>query len=298
MSALTEHRLGFGVALSPAADDPHFGGLAGLVNEAQLAEDLGFDLVTVSDHMHGRRPTFEAWTALSFVAARTTRIAVAPVVLGLPYRHPAVLAKMSETLDRLSNGRLILGLGAGGFDTEFAAFGLAVRSPASKVTALREAMRILRGLWEQATVSFDGDAFTLRDAQLEPKPAHRIPIWLGSYGERSLALTGELADGWIPSLPRLGLPKATGMLKRVRDAAGRAGRNPDAVTCSANVVVRIGNYLPPAAEAVQGGTDAVMAQFADIIRAGFTMPVCAFDSASQRELFATKVLPRLRQEFG
>src|SRR5881397_3549821 len=99
------------------------------VADARKAEDLGFDFVSASDHLHGETPSFETWTVLSWIAARTSRIRVATRVLGVPYRHPPVVAKMAESFDRLSGGRLILGLGAGSSDEEFQSLGLEVRRP-------------------------------------------------------------------------------------------------------------------------------------------------------------------------
>jgi alkanesulfonate monooxygenase SsuD/methylene tetrahydromethanopterin reductase-like flavin-dependent oxidoreductase (luciferase family) len=126
------------------------------VTEALNAEQLGFDVVTLhGDVLHGSDPSFELWTLLSWVAASTSRSRVAPVVLALPNRHPAVLAKMAETLDRLSGGRLILVLGAGGpmNESAYKAFGLAQRSPREKVEALEEALDILRCLWSTSGFS-------------------------------------------------------------------------------------------------------------------------------------------------
>ncbi len=165
------------------------------------AEALGFDFVSTSDHPGGSSPTNETWTMLSWVAANTSRIRVATRVLGVPYRPPAMVAKMAETLDRLSGGRLILGLGGGYSDEEFRAFGLqASRRPATRSTASREAIQITRGLWSQPRFTFSGRLYQTDAADLEPKPAHHIPIWLGTFGDRALTLTGRLADGWIPSL--------------------------------------------------------------------------------------------------
>src|ERR671934_629201 len=111
-----------GIAGSPPARDG-----ADPVAASRHAESLGFDLVTVSDHLHGRHPSLETWTLLTWLAAGTERISIAPTVLGLPYRHPPIVAKMAESLQRLSGGRLVLGLGGGGVDREFEAFGLEVR---------------------------------------------------------------------------------------------------------------------------------------------------------------------------
>jgi alkanesulfonate monooxygenase SsuD/methylene tetrahydromethanopterin reductase-like flavin-dependent oxidoreductase (luciferase family) len=170
----------------------------------------------VADHLHGADPTPEPWTALTWVAAVTERIGVMPNVLGLPYRAPAVTAEMAETLDRFSGGRLVLGLGTGGYDAEFSAFGLSERTAGQKVAALGEALKIIRGLWREPSLSYAGEHFHVRDARIEPKPAHPIPIWLGAYGPRSLRMTGALADGWVPS-PRPVGPGAGG---------GHAGHRP------------------------------------------------------------------------
>ncbi|MDP8959321.1 MAG: LLM class flavin-dependent oxidoreductase, partial [Actinomycetota bacterium] len=108
----------FGLGLSTSA-----GSGADPVAEGRRAEQLGFDFVSASDHLHGRSPTYEPWTMLSWVAAATRGIRMATRVLAVPHRHPAVLAKMAESFDRLSEGRLILGLGGGAVDEEFRALG-------------------------------------------------------------------------------------------------------------------------------------------------------------------------------
>src|SRR5260370_22402613 len=127
------------------------------VTEALHAEQLGFDVVTLhGDVLHGSDPSFELWTLLCWVAASTSRIRVAPVVLALPNRHPAVLAKMAETLDRLCDGRLVLGAGGPMNELAYRAFGLAQRSPREKVEALEEAIDILRGLWSTSGSSYAG----------------------------------------------------------------------------------------------------------------------------------------------
>jgi len=111
--------LAFGLSIAPSAADG-----ADPVAAARMAEDLGFDFVSASDHPCGTEPTYETWTLLSWIAAATTRIRIATRVLGVPYRNPAMVAKMAETFSRLSGGRLILGLGGGYSDDEFRAFGL------------------------------------------------------------------------------------------------------------------------------------------------------------------------------
>src|SRR5438105_4714442 len=114
----------FGLNVSTSAESG-----ADPVRDALLAERLGFDYVSASDHPCGSRPSYETWTMLSWIAARTSRIKIATRVLGVPYRPPAMVAKMAETLHRLSGNRLILGLGGGYSDAEFRAFGLPVPTP-------------------------------------------------------------------------------------------------------------------------------------------------------------------------
>ena len=132
--------LRFGVSINQSAAPE-----AGPVREAQRAEELGFDFVSVTDHLHGTRPTHETWTLLTWLAASTSRIGLLTDVLGLPYRAPSVVAKMAASLDQLSGGRLTLGLGAGGSDEEFQGFGLPLRPPGGKIEALGEAIEVMRG---------------------------------------------------------------------------------------------------------------------------------------------------------
>lgn len=203
------------------------------VAEARHAEQLGFELVTLHrDVLNGTDPSFENWTLLIWLAAHTTRIKVAPMVLALPHRHPSVLAKMAETLDRLSDGRLVLILGGGGpmNDPTYRALGLAQRSPRGKVEALEEAIDLVRGLWRSSAFTYTGKHFQAEGATLEPKPDHQIPIWLGVFGDHMLELVGRKADGWFPSMPFLPPEQAYRKLETIRRVAAQASRNPDEMT--------------------------------------------------------------------
>lgn len=289
MSTILGNRLGFGS-----------GGMVGhlstpeVVDLAQSADELGFDLFTLSDHLHSERESLEPWTALSWIAARTRRIEVGTNVLGLPYRDPPVLAKMAETLDQLSGGRLVLGLGAGGYDREFSAFGLTVRTAPEKITAQYEAIDILRSLWTGAPTTHDGEQFRTRDARISPPAAHPIPIWLGSYGPRALRLTGERADGWLPSLGRITLDEAVRMRGRVVAAARDAGRDPDAITCACNVGVRVDPDGEPRPGLLTGPVDAVVEQVLQVVAAGFTFLLIHSLTVDQQEVLAREVFPQVR----
>ena len=267
--------------------------------EARRAEELGFDFVSASDHLHGEAPTFEPWTMLSWIAAATSRIRVATRVLAVPYRHPPVVAKMAESLDRLSGGRLILGLGGGYLDEEFRAFGLGERPPRDKIDGLEEAVRIVRGLWSQRVFTFEGRFYQAEEADLEPKPDHPIPVWLGTYGNRALAVTGRLADGWIPSLGFAPPDQVTVMRERVLAAAQEAGRDPEDITCAYNLVIRVDEGAAPDPSVVSGTAEEVVEQLLGFARLGFTafnfMPTGPGEQ-EQAERLAVEVLPAVRAE--
>lgn len=267
------------------------------VADARRAEELGFDFVSASDHLHGNTPTFETWTMLSWIAAGTSRIGVASRVLGVPYRRPPVLAKMAETLDRLSGGRLILGLGGGYSDAEFAAFGLGVPSPRDKIDGLEEAIHIARGLWSEPDLTFEGRRYRTQGARIEPKAARPIPIWLGTYGPRALAVTGRLADGWIPSLGFAPPEVVVGMRERVLAAAAEAGRRPEEITCVYNVEVLVDEGADPSSDVVTGSPAAVAERLAGLLGLGFTamnlMPAGPAPM-EQAERLAHEVIPAVR----
>jgi alkanesulfonate monooxygenase SsuD/methylene tetrahydromethanopterin reductase-like flavin-dependent oxidoreductase (luciferase family) len=273
------------------------------VTEALHAEQLGFDVVTLhGDVLHGNNPSFELWTLLCWVAAHTTSIRVAPVVLALPHRHPAVQAKMAETLDRLSGGRLILVLGAGGPMNEpaYRALGLASRSPREKVQALEEAVDLLRGLWSASGFSYPGQHFRTEGATIEPKPGHAVPIWLGVFGDQMLDLVGRKADGWLPTYQFLEPEQAFRKVERIRAVAEHAGRNPGEITYGYNIPILVEEGAVTNRWHIAGSTKKVARQLAAIVRHGFTFlnvwPVG--EATMQRERLARDVLPAVRDLIG
>jgi alkanesulfonate monooxygenase SsuD/methylene tetrahydromethanopterin reductase-like flavin-dependent oxidoreductase (luciferase family) len=286
------HELRFGLDISTSASpgaDP--------VAAAARAEALGFDFVSASDHPCGEQPSYETWTMLSWVAAATTRIQVATRVLGVPYRNPALTAKMAETFDRLSGGRLLLGLGGGAADDEFRAFGLPVLSPREKVDGLEEAVRIARGLWGRPTFTLDGRIHRTDEARIEPKPDRHIPIWLGTFGPRALAVTGRVADGWIPSLGYAPADQLPTMRRRVLDAAEQAGRDPATITCALNLQVRVGDDPEPGPDVLGGSPSAVAERISGFVDSGFTafnFKPAGADPDRQAERLAREVVHPLR----
>ena len=224
------HDLLFGVFLTPVNDPPQQS-----VQLTQLADRVGLDLATFQDHPY--QPAFhDTWTLMSYLAARTERITLAPNVLNLPLRQPVVTARSAASLDLLTGGRIELGLGSGAFWDAIEAVGGRRLSPGQAVAALEEAISIIRAVWaadERGGVRVDGEHYRVVGAKRGPAPAHDIGIWIGAYKPRMLRLTGRSGDGWLPSLGYL--PGGPGDLAgdERRDRRGRGLGRPGAPTRSA-----------------------------------------------------------------
>ncbi len=163
------------------------------------AEAAGLDSIWVFDHLLFRFPDTpeegvrEAWTTLAALAAIVPRVELGSLVMCASFRNPALMAKMAATLDDLSGGRVILGLGSGWHDPEYAAFGF----PADhKVGRFAEDLEITARLLRGERVTFEGQWRSVLDAALLPPPARRVPILVASKGERMLKLTATWADAW------------------------------------------------------------------------------------------------------
>src|SRR6267378_6326906 len=203
------------------------------------AEELGIDLIGIQDHPYQRR-FYDTWTLLAAVAMRTSRVTVFPDVANLPLRPPAMLAKAAASLDLLTGGRVELGLGAGGFWEAIKAMGGPVRTPGEAVSALEEAIEVIRLVWSGGRgLRFDGKFYQLAGLNAGPVPPHPIGIWLGAYRPRMLSLVGRSADGWVPSLGYLNTQQMAEAVARVDDAAREAGRDPAAIRRVTNVAANL-----------------------------------------------------------
>ncbi|MFJ9317877.1 LLM class F420-dependent oxidoreductase [Pimelobacter simplex] len=171
---------------------------------AETADALGFDFLTCSEHVMvpadiaaQRGGTY--WDPLAtfgYLAARTTRIRLATQVLVLGYHHPLAIAKRYGTLDRVSGGRLVLGLGVGSLEEEFALLGATFEG---RGAIADDALRALRASLSQPRPSYDGEHFAFRDVVVEPHAVQaKVPLWIGGRTPRSLRRAVELADGWVP----------------------------------------------------------------------------------------------------
>lgn len=287
------HDLLFGLFVTPSAQ-----GAGQVLDLAVTADRAGLDLVTFQDHPY--QPAFlDTWTLLTYVAARTERIHVSGNVLSLPLRPPAVLARAAASLDRLSGGRVALGIGAGAFWDGIEAMGGRRLTPGQGVDALREAITIIRGLWDTETrggVRFDGTYYQATGAKRGPAPAHDIPVWIGAYKPRMLALTGEVGDGWLPTIEYLpdGVGSLPGLNRRIDEAAESAGRSPRDVR-------RLMNFMNVRFSAsgrglLDGPVDQWVEQLAGLaLEHGVTAYLIGGDDLATTERFAAEVAPGVRE---
>lgn len=206
------------------------------------AADAGgaFDWASVWDHFtpavigETRGPCLEGVATMTALAAETHRVTVGCLVFCVFYRHPAVLAKAAVTIDHVSGGRMDLGLGIGWHEAECAAYGLPFPSLRERLDRLDESAQIIRRLFDEEAVTFDGRYYQLRDARCEPHPLGRPRIWIGGMGERRLLrIVAERADGWnVPFIsPEVFAQKNTVLTEWCE----RVGRDPAAVMRTINL---------------------------------------------------------------
>ncbi|MEO6199647.1 MAG: LLM class flavin-dependent oxidoreductase [Cryobacterium sp.] len=286
------HDLLFGTFVTPLATNAD-----AVVALAQLADRSGLDLVTFQDHPY--QPRFlDTWTLLAWVAARTERVRLSPNVLNLPLRQPSVIARSAASLDVLSGGRVELALGAGSFWDAIEANGGRRLTPGQAVTALAEAIAVIREVWaadRPGGVHLRGEWYVVDGAKRGPAPRHDMGIWLGAYGPRMLALTGRAADGWIPSLGRLpgGVAELATLNARVDEGALGAGRDPRSIRRLLNV----GGAFTLAAEGLLRGPPGRWAEdLATItLEHGMSGYILASDDADTIQRFAEEVAPAVRE---
>jgi probable F420-dependent oxidoreductase len=197
------------------------------LEQAERVEELGFDSLWTSEHMLFYVPIFDAVTVLAAFAARTKRLLLGSAVLLLPLRHPTVLAKEVASLDIISNGRIILGVGVGGeFAREFVACGVPLNERGPRTN---EAIQVMRRLWNESHVNHEGRFFHLEDATMEPKPVQRPgpPIWIAGRSEAAMKRAARLGDAYFPYL--FSPERYRESLAKVRAFAEAEGRDPSTI---------------------------------------------------------------------
>jgi len=275
---------------------------AQVLDDFLLAEDLGFDHAWLVDHLVDTGgspdlPCLEAWTLLSALAARTSRIRLGVLVSSNTFRQPAILAKEAVTVDHVSGGRLILGLGTGWHIDEHRRFGIDLPAPGERVDRLEEAIVAIRSLMAQPRTTVEGRYYRLDDAPFEPRPVQaHIPLLIAAHRPRMLRLAARYADQWdtfgtLPGTATDGLEASLADRIRAFDAAcAEVGRDPSEIRRSTWVGPEM--YASPRA-------------FADFVRAhralGFTDFSIERPPAGRVDLLerlARETIPALRIEFA
>ena len=243
---------------------------------AQATEALGFDALYFPDHLVSEGPerqrmpvpAYDPMVQAAVAAAATTRLRIGHLVLCNLFRHPAVTARSLATLDELSGGRVVAGLGTGWTETEFRMTGLPFPDIGTRLRMLDEALTCLRGLWSEAPFSFTGEFYQLRDATLLPRPVQRPhpPLLLGGSGRGLLRVAARHADtvniisdvgraGHIALADTAKLDDAAfrAKVEFVRAEATRAGRNGQSLTVSSTIFITVVTDSPAATHATAEG---------------------------------------------
>jgi probable F420-dependent oxidoreductase len=226
-----------------------------LAEMAELAEGIGVDSLWFTDHLIHRDPgeeprgMWECWSLISALAAVTDKAEIGTLVLCAGFRNPALLAKMADTVDEMSNGRLILGIGAGWNEPEYRAFGYPFDH---RTDRFEEALTIITGLLRDGQIDYQGTYYEARDCELRPRGPRPQgpPIMIGASGggPRMLDLSARYADGWNTWFSGTGNTVAglRPMLDRVDAACEAVGREPVSLERSAAVIVEVGPHEPSA----------------------------------------------------
>jgi alkanesulfonate monooxygenase SsuD/methylene tetrahydromethanopterin reductase-like flavin-dependent oxidoreductase (luciferase family) len=263
-----------------------------LVAQWQMAEELGFDSIFLFDHFMALYadpdgPCLEASTLLSALALKTNRIRIGVLVYGNTHRHPAVFAKEMTTIDHVSDGRVIIGIGTGWNEREHAAYSIPFPSAGDRVEMLDESIQIMRSLFAERRTTFAGQHYALTDAPFSPKPIQtHIPIMVGGDRPRMLKLIATRADIWdsgrTPDGVRDGLATIAGHCAEI-------GRNPAEIVCSVSLGA-------DKLEDEQGFSELVRSyRAAGADQLLFDFPLSDAGIASTRRI-ATEMIPALKAE--
>jgi len=285
---------------------------------AQRVDELGFDSLWTGDHISFHNPLYESLTLLAVYAGITKRVRLGTAVYLLALRHPTVVAKITSTLDVLSGGRLIFGVGVGGENPkEFEASGVPYAERGARVT---EGIEVIRTLWRDTPASFKGRFTRFESVSIDPKPVQQPgpPVWIGGRSDAALARAGRQGDGWMSYV--IQAKRYAESLEKIRAAADGAGRSLDGFVPAHLTFITIGNDheaaralwverlsqryaqdFGPLAEkyGIIGNVAQCAEQMEAFVLAGcryFVMnPICRpEDQREQLEAIAAEIVPRFR----
>ena len=283
MSTQPPHAQHFGLKLSGQNTT-----IADLRAVWKTADEAGFDHIWDFDHFASigaggpDKPVFEGWALQAAMAEATSRVRIGCNVTGNTYRHPVQLAKLATTVDHLSGGRLEFGIGAAWAEIEHQMYGW--EGLDHRVGRLSESLRIIKGLWTEERVTFEGRYYQLHDAIANPKPVQKPhpPIWIGAGGEQMFRLVARYADVWNPSGAARQETKEA--WQKVREACERIDRDPSEIRLAS--LARFGD----------GGVAQLIADLQAAIEDGFSehMIYLPEEDAPRSAKLIGEALPRLR----
>ena len=287
-----------------------------ILDLARLTDDLGWFSFWFADHYMvntgstdlAEGDTHEAWTILPAVAAVTSKIRIGPLVAPTSVHHPALLANRAATLDHLSDGRMVLGLGAGWQINEHHAYGIDLEAPGARVSRFEESIQIVRSLLDNAHTDFDGDFYTFTNAPCDPKPIQaKLPLLVGTGGPRMCRITARHADEWNT----WGAPEmAAGRLETYTTACEKVSVDPASLHTSVQAMFFLTEDADKIAKikagdsgerSIAGSTAHIIDQigqfaeqgFDEVIIPDFTLGATREERFAAYELFTAEIVPQL-----
>jgi alkanesulfonate monooxygenase SsuD/methylene tetrahydromethanopterin reductase-like flavin-dependent oxidoreductase (luciferase family) len=253
-----------------------------LLQEARAAEDAGWYGVWLADHYMpntgdatpARGDVYECWALLPALAAVTRRVRIGTLVSPTSVHHPALLAKRASAIDRLSEGRMVLGLGAGWQINEHHAYGIELEPPGKRVSRFEEAIQIVRSMLSEESTTFHGACYDITDAPCDPKPIQSpLPLLVGTSSPRMLRITARYANEWNT----WGIPEGAAVTRgALMEACDKVGRDPATMRTSANALIDLDGGAPVQGRAVLSGSAEqvidLLGQYAELGFDEFNMP--------------------------
>ena len=269
---------------------------ADLLHTWKEADDLGFDAAFLFDHFmpiysDPMGPCLEGWTLLSALAAQTKRVRVGILVTSNTFRNPAILAKMAATVDHVSQGRLILGIGAGWFESEHTAYGIPYSTVSGRARQFAEAMEVIKSLWTKEKSTFDGKYYQLKDAPFEPKTVQKPhpPILIGGQGPKLiLPIVARHANIWHLRVRDVTLEGVKQLLTTFEGICSKEGRN------SAEIEKSVSLRSPQLA----GSTAELRQQIQSLVDVGvhhFIISLTSPEARKHLNRFAKEVMPAFHE---
>jgi alkanesulfonate monooxygenase SsuD/methylene tetrahydromethanopterin reductase-like flavin-dependent oxidoreductase (luciferase family) len=253
---------------------------ADLLEEVRTADASDWYGVWLADHYMpdtggttpARGDVYECWALLPALAAVTDRVRIGTLVSPTSVHHPALLANRAATIDRLSGGRMVLGLGAGWQINEHYAYGIDLEPPGKRVSRFEEAIKVVRSMLAEASTTFHGEFYNITSAPCDPKPVQSpLPLLVGTKGPRMLRITAREASEWNT----WAAPELADRRNGLREACEETGRDPATMWTSVNAFIGLGGSTPPSDRTLTGTAQQLidqLGQFADLGFDEFILP--------------------------